>query len=354
MRSMSISRLCSVALLLLAAPSQAAGQSRVVHDSVRAGALEGNLFGDRTTREVLVYLPPSYDREPKRRFPVLYLLHGFTSLPNEWLDGSYPGLNLQMTMDSLLAGNPGAEFLVVMPDANSRLGGGFYTNSPVTGGWADFVVRDLVGLIDGHYRTRANRTHRALAGHSMGGYGTLVLGFQHPELFGLLYAMSPCCITFAGEFSPTSEAWAAAAAASTWEVPRTPPGLRLVVALAAALSPAPDRPRRYGELPFEPDSSGRLYPRPVALDRWRSRMPIGLIPALKRSRHRPPAIFLEFGLEDHLASVAAGVAVLTRALDSAHLPYVLSSFEGGHVDRMPERIGGALLPTVARWFESTR
>jgi hypothetical protein len=101
-------------------------------------------------------------REPKRRFPVLYLLHGFTSVPSEWLDGSYPGLNLQMAMDSLLGEKPRDEFLVVMPDANSRLGGGFYTNSPVSGGWADFVVRDLVGYIDGHYRTQANRLDRDL------------------------------------------------------------------------------------------------------------------------------------------------------------------------------------------------
>lgn len=337
-------------LLAVAAPRQAHGQSRIVHDSVHAAALEGNLLGDSATREVLIYLPPSYSRSPKRRFPVLYLLHGFTSLPSEWLDGSYPGLNLQTALDSVIAVDSLPEFLVVMPDVNTRLGGGFYTNSPVAGGWADFIVRDLVDYVDRHYRTRADRTHRALAGHSMGGYGTLVLGFTNPDRFGMLYAMSPACIAFEGELSPRSEAWTAASEATTYTVPRTPTGLRFVVALAVALSPAPDRARLYGELPFEPDSAGRLQPNPIALDRWRSRMPIGLVAGLARSRAPRPELYLEFGVEDHVPSVVPGVASLIRALDSAGVRYVAASFEGGHVDRMPERIAGYLLPTVGRWF----
>ncbi len=344
----------ALGLLLLTAafPStRATAQSRIVHDSVYSAALEGNLVGDSATREVLVYLPPSYDQEPERRYPVLYLLHGFTSLPSEWLDGSYPGLNLQTMMDSLIVADSLGEFLIVMPDANSRLGGGFYTNSSVAGGWADFVMRDLVDYVDRHYRTQADRAHRALAGHSMGGYGALVLGFAQPARFGLLYAMSPCCVSLEGELAPASEAWAPAALAESWSVPRTPAGLRFIVALAAALSPAPDKARLYGELPYEPDSAGRLHPRPAALARWRSRMPIGLLPLFVRSRERPE-LYLELGTQDHLPSVPAGVATLTRALDRAHVRYSLSRFDGGHVDRMPERISGALLPTVARFFTS--
>lgn len=345
----------SVVLALLAAaaaPSQAAGQSRIVRDTVHSGALECNLLGDSATREVLVYLPPSYQRDPDRRFPVLYLLHGFTSLPSEWLDGSYPGLSLQTVMDSLIGEDSLPDFLVVMPDASSRLGGGFYTNSPVTGGWADFIVRDLVEHVDRQYRTEPDRAHRALAGHSMGGFGALALGFQYPERFGLLYAMSPCCIAFEGEFSPASEAWAAAAKAPSWQVPRTPAGVRLVVALAAALSPAPHRPRLYGELPFEPDKAGRLRARPETLRRWRSRMPIGLVPGLTASATPQPEIHLEFGLQDRLPSVGAGVRALARTLDSAGVRHSVSPFEGGHVDRMPERVSGYLLPTVGRWFRS--
>jgi enterochelin esterase-like enzyme len=216
-------------------------QGRLVWDSVHSVALEHNRLGDSATRRLLIYLPPSYPRSPGRRYPVLYLLHGVTSDPVEWVDGSYAGLNLQTAMDSLVARDSMPEFIVVMPDANNRLGGGFYTNSPVTGGWADFVVRDLAAYVDRHYRTMADREHRALAGHSMGGFGALVLGFAHPDRFGLLYSMSPCCVSFVGEFGPTSPTWLAASRASTWAVEGAPAGTRLVIALAA-----PHRPLRLG------------------------------------------------------------------------------------------------------------
>jgi poly(3-hydroxybutyrate) depolymerase len=61
----------------------ASAQSRLVWDSVHSAALEHNRLGDSATRRVLLYLPPSYDRSPGRRYPVLYFLHGFTSDPVE-------------------------------------------------------------------------------------------------------------------------------------------------------------------------------------------------------------------------------------------------------------------------------
>jgi pimeloyl-ACP methyl ester carboxylesterase len=342
---------CTLSLLVATLPPQPlAAQSRIVHDTLFSPALDGNQLGDSATREVLVYLPPSYDSTTDRRYPVLYLLHGFTSLPSEWLDGSYPGLNLQTMMDSLLVADSIGEFLVVMPDAGNRLGGGFYTNSPVAGAWADFVVQDLVGHVDANYRTLADRTHRALAGHSMGGYGALVLGFANPQRFGLLYAMSPACVAFAGELAPTSDAWAVAAAATTYTVPRSPAGARFIVALAAALSPAPDKPRLYGELPFQPNVAGKLIPRSAVLSHWQARMPLGLIPAFARDPMKPQ-LDIEFGTADQIACVPAGVTALTHALDRARVHYSLTLFDGGHVDRMPERIGGALLPAVGRYFQ---
>lgn len=338
--------------LLLPAPA-AWPQGRVVTDSVRSPALAHNRLGDPATRRVLVYLPPSYGRSPGRRYPVLYFLHGFTSHPEEWVDGTYAGLDLRAAMDSLVAAGS-EEFVVVMPDADDRLGGGFYTDSPVAGGWADFVVRDVVGYVDRHYRTLPDRAHRALAGHSMGGYGTLALGFAHPERFGLLYAMSPCCLTFAGELGPTSPTWAAAARAPTAQPANAPPRTAFVVALATALSPAPGRARGYGALPFEPDAAGALRARPNIVARWTARMPIGLaqrLAARVRQRRAPlPEIHLDYGAGDQVASVVPGAEALARTLDSLGIPHTDAIFAGGHVDRVRERVSEHLLPTVGRWL----
>src|SRR5688572_25631007 len=125
-----------------------AAQSTLVTDSVSSPGLASNVVGDSPIRRTLIYLPPSYRRDPARRYPVLYLLHGATSLPEEWVDGTYQGLDLRVALDSLVAASAIPELIVVMPDANNAFEAGFYANSPVTGNWEDFVVRDLVGHVD--------------------------------------------------------------------------------------------------------------------------------------------------------------------------------------------------------------
>jgi len=129
--------------LVLFDPTPATAQGRILVDTIRSRALAGNTIGDTPNREVFVYTPPSYDRTPNRRFPVLYLLHGFMSQPRDWLDGSYQGFDLQQTMDSLWRVDAG-EFLVVMPSADNAMGGSFYVNSATFGKWEDFVSDELV------------------------------------------------------------------------------------------------------------------------------------------------------------------------------------------------------------------
>ena len=156
-------------LLVLCLPAPAMAQGRILVDTIRSKAIAGNAIGDTPNREVFVYTPPSYDRTPTRRFPVLYLLHGFTSQPREWLDGSYQGLDLQQTMDSLWRVDAG-EFLVVMPNADNAMGGGFYVNSAAFGKWEDFVSQELVQYIDARYRTRPDRASRGVSQRAATGW----------------------------------------------------------------------------------------------------------------------------------------------------------------------------------------
>ena len=82
----------------------------------------------------------------------------------------------------------------MLPDAFTVYDGSMFSNSPTTGDWETFIAKDLTSYIDGHYRTIADRSARGLAGHSMGGYGTVRIGMKHPEAFSVLYAMSSCCL----------------------------------------------------------------------------------------------------------------------------------------------------------------
>jgi len=119
-----------------------------------------------------VVLPKNYDSSPDKRYPVLYLLHGYTSNYLDWA--------------KLGAGKAAAPFdlIVVMADG----GNSWYVNWAKSEGedkdaWEDCIVKDLVGHIDTSYRTVATREGRAINGLSMGGYGAMTVGLRHPDKF---------------------------------------------------------------------------------------------------------------------------------------------------------------------------
>src|SRR5690349_12657791 len=155
---------------------------------VHGAALEGNLEGNAVDRDVLVYLPPGY-REGKRRYPVVYALHGYSIGAEQW-SGE---IHVPQTLEGAFAtGTP--EMIVVLPDSKTVHNGSMYSSSITTGDFENFVAHDLVAHIDAHYRTLARRESRGLAGHSMGGYGATRIGLKHADVFGSLYIMSPCCL----------------------------------------------------------------------------------------------------------------------------------------------------------------
>jgi pimeloyl-ACP methyl ester carboxylesterase len=294
----------------------------VVTDSVTSPGLAGNVLGDATVRRVLVYLPPSYRNESARRYPVLYLLHGVTSVPDEWVDGSYQGLDLRIALDSLVQAGTIPEFIVVMPDANNRLQADWYANSPVMGNWQDFIVRDVVAHIDERYRTEARFTRRALVGHSMGGFGALAIAFTHPDVF-------------------TLERWQDAS-----------PQLRIHLSLAAALDGNPVSPRLFDELPFSAGPDGTVVAHPAVQARWLARMPPDQALAMVRRGQAQPVIHIEAGSEE--ADILASIGVLRDRLDSLHIVWSDTTFVGGHIDRVRERFTLHMLPAVGTWFNRER
>src|SRR6266852_9910882 len=108
----------------------------VVVEEFRSAVLEGNPLGDPATREIPVYLPPSYERDRARRYPVIYWLHGFTGIGLSAISRALWVPSLPELMDRVItAGAP--EAILVMPDGVTRYGGSQYVNSPATGRYED-------------------------------------------------------------------------------------------------------------------------------------------------------------------------------------------------------------------------
>jgi enterochelin esterase-like enzyme len=185
---MSRSRTLAAALLLTCAAVAAradAPAGRIVQTTVPAPSM------GEAARGVRVYLPPGYD-EPgsaSRRYPVVYLLHGWPGG-----DGNWPGHGRAAeTLDSLAARGSIPAMIAVMPDGNGigLLGRQTWLNSfDGRARLADFVARDLVTWTDRTYRTRADAAHRAIIGLSEGATGALNIAFQHPDLFGACGGLS--------------------------------------------------------------------------------------------------------------------------------------------------------------------
>ena len=164
--------------------------------------MEGNLEGDDVDREVMVFLPPSYATAKTRRYPVVYALHGYSIGAEQWSHE----IHVPQTVEGAFA-QGAQEMILVLPDSKTVHNGSMYSSSVTTGDFEAFIAHDVVAYIDAHYRTMANRVSRGLAGHSMGGYGATRIGMKHPEVFGSVYIMSPCCLAprGTGPANPASE-----------------------------------------------------------------------------------------------------------------------------------------------------
>src|SRR5580698_6332650 len=184
----------------------------VEHLKVHSAAIEGNLEGEPTDRDVFVVLPPSYAKDKHRRYPVVYALHGYSIGAEQWMHE----IHVPQTIEGAFA-QGAKEMIVVLPDAKTIHNGSMYSSSVTTGDFENFIAHDLVAYIDAHYRTLPNRASRGLVGHSMGGYGATRIGMKHSDVFGSVYIMSPCCLSARPTGPPNPELEKKLAAVKTAE-----------------------------------------------------------------------------------------------------------------------------------------
>jgi enterochelin esterase-like enzyme len=321
-------------------PGAGAGTGTVEHVIVHGKALEGNLEADSPDREVTVYLPPSYAGDQARRYPVVYLLHGYGGR-----DDTFNGrlAKLPESEDRLAAAQGFSELIVVTPNAFSLHKGSMYSNSVTSGDWERFVAEDLVAYIDGHYRTLAKRMSRGLAGHSMGGYGTVRIGMKRPDVFSSLYIMSACCLT--ANTNPRPEAMAPAEAIKTRaqaeEAARAPGfGASVNLASAAAWSPNPKNPPLYLDLPVK---DGKV--RPDIIAKWAANAPLTMVEQYVPGLQSYYAIAIDVGTKDNLMGSNRQLHDTMTRLRIAHS---YEEYDGDHTNKIRERLEKNLLPFFSK------
>ncbi|NDV57047.1 esterase family protein [Bacteroides sp. 519] len=139
-------------------------------------------------REYNIFLPLSYEQEPNRKYPILYLLHGVMDTNTCWSDRGH----LKDVMDQLVASGETEEMIIVTPNAGGNIYGGAWNGYFDMPGWKyeTFFFTEFLPQIESTYRVIGNKENRAIAGLSMGGGGATVYGQKHPDMFSSVYAMS--------------------------------------------------------------------------------------------------------------------------------------------------------------------
>ncbi len=144
------------------------------------GAIESRLL-DKTVHYT-VYLPKGFETSGKK-YPVLYLLHGAGGDHGSWQKDA----RFSSVADRLMASGQIPEMVIVCPEGFRHA----YVNSfDGTAPYEDFFLKEFMPFIEKEYRIAGDRNHRAIAGLSMGGYGSLYHSLKRPDLFGACFAMS--------------------------------------------------------------------------------------------------------------------------------------------------------------------
>lgn len=330
-------------------PSHVPGQ--VLEVEVSAPSLDGNLLGTPSVQTAVVYLPPAYDQEPDRRFPVVYLLHGIFDDHGVWIEN----YEVPAIFDRLFQEGPAAQVIAVMPDGGNQYGGGYYRNSSTSGHWADYITDDLIGFVDENYRTLATPESRAVVGHSMGGYGALHLAMQHPGVFSVVWALSPCCLAPLEDLGFGNDAWRRASSIVGPEDIQALVENRdfypiAILGILTAFSPDPDNGPVYGQFPFEV-VRGEINLDQEIFDAYLDEFPIRQMRAARENLRELRGLGIDVGLGDQFLHIPAGAMELSQRLGEERVPHQLDVYAGDHRQLVGQRLEEVVLPWVVERVE---
>ncbi|HUF00391.1 MAG TPA: alpha/beta hydrolase [Anaerolineales bacterium] len=330
------------------APTEAFHSMNMI--KISAPSLSDNLVGEPTERTIYVYLPPSYSTTDKH-YPVIYYLPGYG-------DSAMIGFRLPGDVDSLIESGQVKEMIIVVASGDSKLGGSFYVNSPMTGNWEDHIVDDVVGYVDDHFRTLPQAESRGITGHSMGGFGALNIAMHRPDVFGAVYSMSPGLFDenglaesfmFAQEriirnFVDYEKELAALSLGEAQKRMFASPQ-EFSLAYGYAFAPNPDRQPPYFDYPYT-EVDGQLVRDDEVWKKWESGFGGIAEEAVqyKDNLLRLKGILVDYGIHDENLWIPKGSEYYGEQLTAAGIPVKVESYNGNHSNQLGERISEYMLP----------
>lgn len=148
---------------------------------------------------IAVYLPGGYE-DSTDEYSVVYFLNGHQGNQHEFL-------RAMSAFNEYNQDNLDDQIIVVGVNGYNNYWGSFFVNSPITGNWENFFLKEVIQRVESEYRVKVGKESRGIAGYSMGGSGSLNIALKHPELFGAVYALSPGVISDIEELGVAVSDW---------------------------------------------------------------------------------------------------------------------------------------------------
>jgi enterochelin esterase family protein len=291
----------------------------------KSQVLEGNPLGDPVERDLIVYVPPGYDAG--KRYPTLLAIVGFTGTGASLFNADPLGESLDRRLDRLIASGQCPPCIVAAPDCFTRVGGNQYINSLGTGRYEDYLLQEVMPLVDSRYRTG----RWGVFGKSSGGYGSIVLGMRHPDRFAALadHSGDACFeLCYIPDFPAALDAFREAGGVKPWldafwKDENRHRGKFMkplnVLGMAAHYSP--------GELPFDLET-GEF--KPEIWEKWRAWDPVNMVAAHAGALRKLRAIYVDCGTKDEF-SLVWGARALVARLRGQGLTVRHEEFDDGHM-----------------------
>jgi S-formylglutathione hydrolase FrmB len=304
--------------------------------------LQANPLNDPHERPLQVYLPPGY-QDQARRFPSVYLLHGYFGSAASWADRTGFGPPVLEIIDQAFAAGRAPQAVVVSVDGWNRYGGSQWVDSDGTGRYQSYLCDEIVSFIDAHYRTIAHRDHRGVMGKSSGGFGALAASMCRPDVFG-------ACASHAGDalyeviYRPVLPQIARSLRPWDGDImawwqdfqgrwPDVRPAdliLQYVLGVSASFSPGSDG------APVLPVDTTTAEIRPDAWRRWLDWDPVRMIPRHPDQVRSLKGVWIDAGSEDEFFT-DLGAHALHRALRATG-----TAADALHFDIVPGADHGAI------------
>ncbi len=310
-------------------------KGRLVSKALASEILKSNPLGDPSIRELLIYLPPSYDNS-STTYPMVLCLAGYTGSARSFFNFQAWQPRMDERMDLLLQqGIP--EMILVFPDCFTRYGGSQYLDSPALGDYRSYLIREVIPYIDSNFRTRAERSARGVMGKSSGGYGAITVALDFPDVFSAVACHSGDMYfeyTYLPEFPAAQRRLESLGGLKDYlekfeEMPKTGKedhALLSAIAMSAAYSPNPRIKPHLFDLPFDA-VTGKLNQE--IWEMWKKKDPVEIVKLQAAVLKDFKLVYFDCGRRDEFF-LHLGARIFSHELNARGIAHVYEEFDDGH------------------------